>query len=123
MKYHMVYIHRIYEVYPGIFLDIPKPDFSPAAGQPGCCWTHSTVTSAKWGEHIFSKNAEYAQGSTARALYSQARCAATRAALRCAQFSAVQRRRAQCRASQGRRVAPREKETIGGETTGGEWKL
>jgi len=40
-----------------------------------------------------------------------------------AQCSAVQRRRAWCRTSQGRRAVPREKETIGGETTGGEWKL
>jgi hypothetical protein len=93
MEYHMVYIYGIYEVYPGIFLDIPKPDFSPAAGQPGCCWTHSTVTSAKWGEHIFSKNAEYAQGSTARALYSQAP-----RALRCAALRTVQRRAAKARA-------------------------
>ncbi len=45
-------------------------------------------------------------------------------ALRCARtVQRVQQRRAVCRASQGRCAAPREKETIGRETKGGEWKL
>ncbi len=39
----MMYIHGIYVVYPGIFLDIPsflKPDFSTSQ----CCWSHSMRT-------------------------------------------------------------------------------